>query len=98
MLEEFFKNDLNYIKENLNLDLLKQKDVYGYTILHHFLKINKDVETIKYIFDFTQKNYPSLFLEKNNCGSTIIHYLFIYNNDLETIKYVIDFTKKITQV
>lgn len=92
-LEWFLKNDLNYIKENLNINILKEKDEDRCTILHNLFWVNKDLETIKYVFVFTKKECPSLFLEKSNNENTILHYLFWYNEDLEIIKYVLDFTK-----
>jgi len=91
---ELFKQDLNYIQQNLSLDILKKKDKDGFTSLHYLFRFNKDLETFKYVLIFTKKECPRLFLEKYNYGIPIIHYLFYWNNNLEIIKYVLDFTQK----
>jgi len=86
------KGDLNVIKGKLNL-LLKQKDHYGDTILHDLLLYNKNLDTIKYVFDYTKINHPELFFSKNNSGNSILYNLLNYNDKIEIIEYVLDFTK-----
>jgi len=90
----FLKNDLNYIKEKLNVKILNQKNNGRSTFLHYLFWKNNYLETFKYVLEFTKTNCPSLFLEKDIHGRTILHYFFWDNNDLETFKYVLDFTKK----
>lgn len=90
--EKFFSQDLNYIKENLNVNILTQKDDHV-KILHYFFYLVRDLEIIKYVLDFTKHNCPSLFLERNIYGRTILHCLFDSRQDAEIIEYVLDFAK-----
>lgn len=88
--DSFLKNNLHYIREKLNLDILKQKDDQ-FSILQSLFGVN-DLEIITYIFDFAKEHYPALFLQK--CyGIIFLVDLIISNTDLNTIKYVFDFTK-----
>jgi len=74
--EVFIRNDLKYFKENLTLDILRQKVIMGNTFLYELLLHNKDLDVIKYVFSKIKNECPNLFLEKTT-GHTII-YCFIF--------------------
>jgi len=46
--------------------LILEKDNDGFTFLHYLLKINNDVEIFKYVFDFTEKNFPEIISDKHS--------------------------------
>jgi len=88
---DFLNQDLSVIKQELNLELLKQKH-HGNTILDYLVEDNS-LSKVKYIFEFCNYKCPFLFLEKNNGGRTFLHYLIYCNNFLHIIKYLFKFSK-----
>jgi len=94
-LDDFLDNDLEYIKENLKLNIVEQSADNGSTILNRLIIKNKDLEIIKCIFEFVNTSIPNLFLEKFNGRHTILHItLYKRNNYSEETRFIFDFVKK----
>jgi len=90
-------SDIEKIKECLQFmkkhSLIPEKNYCDSTILHYFfLSDQKNLETIKYVFEFLIFHSPKMFLEKNNVGDTFLINFLAYNYNLKTkIKYVFGF-------
>jgi len=91
---EFLKKNLNFVKEVLYVDLLKEKDKYGNIILHNLFYYTNSLDVVKYVFKMYKLHFPELFLKKDYKGPLVINNLLFYNNSLSTLIYVLNFFKK----
>jgi len=90
--EKFLSQDLSVIKQELNVDFLKQKDDNGYTIIVDLFYYSNSLKLVKYVFKFCKIYQKTLFLEKSNFNNTILNHLFSCSHDSVSVtKYVFKF-------